>query len=307
MPTINATFLPDLGLWKVTQASQTCVAWRFGHDKLEGILGNPQAKKDLGTRGVYVLCDDSSPKKRIAYVGEAENLAKRLKQHAAETFWSFGIAVFASNGFLEKSHIKFLEHVFWNAIRSAGTYRLENKAEPTKPFVSDSDSLEDFFEMVRLFAVPLGVPYLFADITSLQPPSPPPPIPASRRFSAAGILSVSVMELERRGKLTDMDVSFLASGNAQRKLKAGYGGFPAIKKDSRQSSDFVSNGINRYQRPDKALLVHKGVRYRITNEVHDASDGSTPVYDWALSRGLTDSEIAELCRRHGVHSRRKKA
>lgn len=304
MPTIKTTFVPDLGLWKVAQDSQTCVAWRFEHKSLGAILKKEDVCRKLNTRGVYILADDASLSRRTAYVGEAENLATRLKQHDKESFWSFGIAIFASNGFLEKSHIKYLEHALWKSIGDAGSYELVNKTEPTKPFVSDPDSLDDFLETFKQFALPLGVPYLFLPQTA--PPSPPPLDPASRKYSPAGIFAVSVVELERRGQLTDKDVRYLSSKKAQTDLKAGYGDCPAIKKDSRRESDFVRKGMRRYQDPAKIVLVHGKTRYRITTEVHDASDGSTPVFDWAIGRGLSNEDILALCEKHGIRSRRKK-
>lgn len=308
MPTIKTNFLPDLGLWKVTQSSQTCVAWRFGHKYLGDILAKDEVRRNLETRGVYILADDSAPNRRIAYVGEAENLAKRLKQHDGEVFWTFGITIFASNGFLEKSHIKYLEHSLWKAIKDAGSYTLENKTEPTKPFVSDPESLDDFLGAIKLFALPLGAPYLFVQ-TESPPPPPPPPLsrPACELYSPAGIFAVSIVELERRGLLTDMDVKFLSSKRAQTDLKAGYGDCPAIKRDSSSETPFVRKGIRRYQNPARICLVHGKARYRITTEVHDAADGSTPVFDWALERGLTNEDILSLCDRYHIRPRRKKS
>ena len=305
MPTIKTNFLPDLGLWKVTQSSQTCVAWRFDHECLVAILAKDESRRTLETRGVYILADDATPTHRIAYVGEAENLAKRLKQHDGEAFWTFGIAIFASNDFLEKSHIKYLEHSLWELIGEAGSYTLENKAEPTKPFVSDPESLDDFLGAIKLFALPLGVPYLFVQAKS--PPPPPSSRLASELYSPAGIFAVSVVELERRGQLTDKDIHYLSSRKAQTDIKAGYGDCPALKKDSRRESDFKRKGMRRYQDPAKIVLVHGGTRYRITTEVHDASDGSTPVFDWAIRRGLSNEDILALCAKHGIRSRRKKA
>ncbi len=171
--------------------------------------------------------------------------------------------------------------------------------------MSDPDGLDDFLKTFKLFALPLGVPYLF-----LPQASPPPPLPldpASRKYSPAGIFAVSVIELERRGQLTDRDVRYLSSRKAQTDLKAGYGDCPALKKDSRRESDFKRKGMRRYQDPTKIVLVHGGTRYRITTEVHDASGGSTPVFDWAVGRGLSNEDILALCEQYAIRTRRKKA
>lgn len=304
MPTIKTNFLPDLGLWKVTQSSQTCVAWRFDHDHLATILAKDETHRFLETRGAYILADDAAPNRRVAYVGEAENLAKRLKQHDGEAFWTFGIAIFASNGFLEKSHIKYLEHSLWESIGEAGSYTLENKTEPTKPFVSDPESLDDFLGAIKLFALPLGAPYLFVRVE--RSPPPPPSKLASEQYSPAGIFAVSILELERRGLLTDKDIKFLSSKKAQTELKAGYGDCPAIKKDSSSETPFVRKGIRRYQNPERICLIHGKTRYRITTEVHDSVDGSTPVFDWAVKRGVSNETILSLCDQYHVRLRQKK-
>lgn len=69
------------------------------------------AKRDEASRpGVYFLIgNDIDSDEPSAYVGEAEEVAKRLKQHLSREFWTQVVAFVSKDENLTKAHIKYLE------------------------------------------------------------------------------------------------------------------------------------------------------------------------------------------------------
>ena len=73
------------------------------------------------------------------YVGETEDIVERLKQHNKnKDFWQKVFFVVDNNGFLTKSHVKYLENLFYNKIKSAGKIFLNNDSEPTKSYIDEA-------------------------------------------------------------------------------------------------------------------------------------------------------------------------
>lgn len=69
------------------------------------------SRRDEASRpGVYFLIGkDSDTGEDSAYVGEAEQVAKRLKQHLGKDYWNQVIAFVSKDENLTKAHIKYLE------------------------------------------------------------------------------------------------------------------------------------------------------------------------------------------------------
>lgn len=69
------------------------------------------AKREEATRpGVYFLIgNDIESGEPSVYVGEAEEVAKRLKQHISKEFWNQVVAFVSKDENLTKAHIKYLE------------------------------------------------------------------------------------------------------------------------------------------------------------------------------------------------------
>ena len=69
------------------------------------------SKRDESTRpGVYVLIgNDIDSGDSSVYVGEAEEVGKRLKQHLSKEFWNQVVAFVSKDENLTKAHIKYLE------------------------------------------------------------------------------------------------------------------------------------------------------------------------------------------------------
>ncbi len=85
--------------------------------------------------GVYFLVG-GEPGEEIIYVGEAENIYDRLKQHIAEDDWQEVYVATRKGNSLNKAHVKYLEHCFYKKAIEAKRYKVLNKNTPTQSSIS---------------------------------------------------------------------------------------------------------------------------------------------------------------------------
>ena len=68
------------------------------------------AREELDKAGVYILSgNDPLTNAARAYIGEAEVIRERLKQHKAKEFWVTAIVFVSKDEYLTKAHVRFLE------------------------------------------------------------------------------------------------------------------------------------------------------------------------------------------------------
>ncbi len=121
---------------------------------------NCDDREDLSACGVYFLFGwDDSDKKGIVYIGEAEDVLSRLKQHDApngKDFWNECI-VFISNR-LNKAHIKYLERRCYLLAKAAGRYTVENSTVPADASLNEREQAEmdEFLYNLRMISNVLG-------------------------------------------------------------------------------------------------------------------------------------------------------
>jgi hypothetical protein len=73
-------------------------------------LGDFLSRDELDRSGIYILVGfDPQTDKPALYVGEADSVIKRIKQHSNNDFWVNVVAFVSKDANLTKSHIKYLE------------------------------------------------------------------------------------------------------------------------------------------------------------------------------------------------------
>ncbi len=148
-------------------------------------------RPELSRVGLYFLVgEEEGGGQPLVYVGEAEDVLARLRQHnKGKDFWTFAIVVVSKTQYFTKTHVKYLESYCHAAIERAGRFRLENTTLPARPFASESmeADLHDNFETMRVLVATLGYP-LFDEIAS---------------SSKGNILVCRGKEAEARGEYTE--------------------------------------------------------------------------------------------------------
>ena len=116
-------------------------------------------RQDANHTGIYFLFGKNEMNKDTVYIGEAEKIAVRLKQHLNDSFfWNDCVAIISKDNLLNKAHIKYLENKFYNAAVEAGRFDIVNNSIPTLSSVSEYDEamLEEFMSDAKMLVNTLG-------------------------------------------------------------------------------------------------------------------------------------------------------
>jgi predicted GIY-YIG superfamily endonuclease len=118
-------------------------------------------RPELQTTGVYMLLNKSTDlsEKGQLYIGEAEDIFKRLIQHVKEKdFWNEAIVFISKGDNLNKAHIKYLENRLHEISTTANRFELINSQKPTQSSISESDKseMEEFLSNILTLVSTLG-------------------------------------------------------------------------------------------------------------------------------------------------------
>jgi hypothetical protein len=133
------------------------------------------ARDELAQPGVYVLTGASEDGAPRLYVGEADALRERIKQHVAgKEFWTRLVAFSSSNEGLNKAHVRYLESRLVGLAREARQWELDNGTQPAPPPLSEPDRADaEWFlaEMLVIFPL-LGIDAFAAASSQARTPAP---------------------------------------------------------------------------------------------------------------------------------------
>lgn len=91
-------------------------------------------RADSDHTGVYFLLGKNEENRDTVYIGEAEKVATRLKQHLREReadYWNDCICIMSKDDLRNKAHVKYLEHQFYQLAQQAGRAIVLNSTVPT--------------------------------------------------------------------------------------------------------------------------------------------------------------------------------
>ena len=115
-------------------------------------------RSDSENTGVYFLFGKIDNVETI-YIGESERIFTRLKQHLRdEVYWTYCVVVVSKDNFLNKAHVKFLEHKFYSLANKSNRFKITNNNVPTCSSISEYDAaiLEEFISNAKLLVNTLG-------------------------------------------------------------------------------------------------------------------------------------------------------
>lgn len=109
--------------------------------------------------GLYFLLGRDDDNNETIYIGEAENIQNRIKNHLNDTnYWNYAIVVISKDNILNKAHVKYLENTFFHLAQNSGRAKIINIQEPTKSSISEDDEsmLVEFISNSKLLVNTLG-------------------------------------------------------------------------------------------------------------------------------------------------------
>lgn len=116
-------------------------------------------RDDAEHTGVYFLFGKDEANIDTIYIGEAEKMFSRLKQHLKdEIYWSDCVAVISKDNLLNKAHVKYLENKFYELAKNSNRAIIVNENVPTCSSISEYDEamLQEFISNARLLVNTLG-------------------------------------------------------------------------------------------------------------------------------------------------------
>jgi hypothetical protein len=149
-------------------------------------------REELDKAGVYILLgSDPQTNAPRAYIGEAEIIRDRIKQHKAKEFWVSAIIFVSKDENLTKAHVRYLENRLLAEAAQVNRFTLEqNQASGSRLPESDREDMEVFLARIRQL-----LPVLGSDI--LAPIAQPTP-----NAQRGGTLFCRVKGAEGRGQRT---------------------------------------------------------------------------------------------------------
>lgn len=123
------------------------------------MIKDSYSREDLKSPGIYLLFGENEDGKGLVYIGEAETIIDRIKQHVAQKeFWSEVILFISKDENLNKAHIKYLENRLYEIAKKVSNYELENNSIPSRSSISESEiaEMEEFIENIKLLTNTLG-------------------------------------------------------------------------------------------------------------------------------------------------------
>jgi hypothetical protein len=195
---------------------------------LAALLKRPETSRT----GIYILVGDDpeSVGGQMAYIGEGDDVSKRLYQHGrpedqgGKDFWDRAIVITSKDTNLTKAHARYLESRFISLGLQANRAKLTNSTSP-EPIVlpeADVSDMEYFIEQARIVLPVLGVNIFRSPIAvSTQPTD----FPAAHD---AAVSPVFELRLKKQGILAtaqEIDGEFTVLADSTARLQwAGAGG-----------------------------------------------------------------------------------
>jgi hypothetical protein len=245
------------------------------------------ARAELAQPGVYVLTgvgEDGSPR---IYVGEADVLRDRIRQHvASKEFWTRLVAFSSTNEGLNKAHVRYLESRLIGLAKKANQWDIENATAPASPPLSEADRADaEWFlaEMLLIF------PILNIDAFEI----------ADERTRVSS---------QMKGDM-DLPLLFLDERGAKGQGREAADGFVVLKGSQARASEVES--IHEYLRDlrrqliEREVMVSDGDRYIFTQDFRFGSPSTAAGVlvgasangrvAWRNEKGVTLKELQQ-CR-----------
>lgn len=136
------------------------------------LLESALKRKELQDPGVYFLFGQENELGKIAvYIGKAEVLATRLRQHnAGKDFWKDAVCFISEKKNINKAHIKYLENYCCEQSKKIGKCSLENGVTPTQASLTeqDTDFVLSFYDDLKVLLGTLGYRFLEEDVKNTE-------------------------------------------------------------------------------------------------------------------------------------------
>ncbi len=238
------------------------------------------AREELDKAGVYILTgSDPLANTPRAYIGEAEVIRDRLKQHKTKEFWISAIVFVSKDENLTKAHVRYLESRLLAEAAQIDRFTLEqNQAGGSRLPESDREDMEVFLSRIRQLLPVLGSDLL---IPVAQPAAKP---------QSGGLLFCRRKGAEARGHRTPDGFVVLR-------------GSTAVLQERESAKSWPATIATRKQLIVDGTLTQKDGFYEFVRDVQFSSPSAAAavieggsangLIEWKTKDGVTLKELDE--------------
>ena len=182
------------------------------------------SRDELEKAGVYILIgNDPLTNAPRAYIGEAEVIRERLKQHKTKEFWISAIVFVSKDENLTKAHVRYLESRLLAEAAKINRFTLEqNQAGGSRLPESDREDMEVFLARIRQL-----LPVLGSDILT-------PIAQATLKAQPGGVLVCRMKGAEARGQRTANGFVVFQESTAVLEDRPSAGSYPNVLDQRKQ-------------------------------------------------------------------------
>ena len=165
---------------------------------------NVIARDESQNSGIYFLTGiDPETGKNAVYIGEAESIRDRVKNHLDKDFWNQIVFFISKDENLTKAHIRYLEGRLIEQAKQAGRAEVKNsQGSGARLPESDREDMEIFLEKIHQLLPVLGVEVLVPTTIKIS------------GISTPEMLSCEIKGLKATGHLTPNGIVVLAGSQA---------------------------------------------------------------------------------------------
>jgi len=238
------------------------------------------AREELDKAGIYILLG-SNPQTNAphAYIGEAEVIRDRLKQHKTKEFWVSAIVFTSKDENLTKAHVRYLESRLLAEAAQVKRFTLDqNQAGGAKLPESDREDMEVFLARIRQL-----LPVLGSDILT-------PIAQTSAKGQPGGVLLCRIKGAAARGQRTVNGFVVFQGSTAVLEERPSAESYPYVVAQRKQ---LIGDGV----------LIEKGEFLEFTKDAEFSSPSAAAVVihggsangltAWKTQAGITLKQLDE--------------
>lgn len=238
-------------------------------------------RKESLSSGVYFLTGtDPESNKQAIYIGEAECVRDRIKNHLDKDFWNHVTFFISKDENLTKAHTKYIEGRLIEVAKSAGrSVVMNNQSSGSKLPESDREDMEVFLEKMLQVLPVLGVEAFVLAISKEQ------------RETKRELLTCIIKDITASGYLTPNGIVVLAGSRAVLQERSSAKNYPGVLTQRRkliEENDLVSN--------DGALVFSKDIEFSSPSAAAVVIHGGSAngLMSWKDSQGKTLKELENV-------------
>lgn len=230
-------------------------------------------REELSSSGFYLLTGvDPESGDRAIYIGEAENVANRLKGHAAKDFWNSATVFVSKDENLTKAHVRYLEGLLIEKANNNGAAVVMNSVSSgAKLPESDAAEMDVFLQKCLQLLPVLGVPDFSEKIDQVS--------------EAKDLLYCKIKGLTATGKRTAN--GFIVFAGSQAVLEHR----PSAKRIRAKREQLIERGL--LQEKDGILIFTKDVEFGSPSTAGSVIRGGNTngLTNWKNSKGVQLKEL----------------